>query len=576
MSILARPERSGAQHETTSLTLGTLIAAAIGVCAAQVAAAIPAVIQGLLQADIGPSASQLTWVSDAFLIPITLLELSSGVLSDRFGRKRLLAGGALLLAIGEGLAVVSPGSGSSTDTRMAVLWAAQALGGIGAAAMFQSSLAMVASGTHTLVRRTRSVTIWAAALSAGGLISPVISGLVANASFGGDANAGWRWAFLAVMLLALISAAVTIALARPSKAPGRRALDWPGQILFALTVFPLLLAVIQGPTSGWSSSIVLTGFAVAACSLVAFIVVERRSTSPLLRLDFFKNPAFTFAAIVTVLSMFAFLGTAYATSIRLSVIQGMSPLKTSIAFVLLNGIALVQAPVTARLLVRFDPKWPLTAGCLFIAAGDLWAASVPITRVEILYGPFALVGIGFALSVTAVTAVTVNLVPSRLAGMASGTTNLLRDFGFTLGPAVVGGIALSRAASLIHAKVAATPALARALAAFNQSPAHAPAAQRGEMEGAVHAVNSSPLGANGVPATIKLPNGHVISFNPIKDVAFHALGSAYATGFVVCGLAAATAALLAAFGMSRRRYLRDAADQVVDEGLMAELSPESS
>jgi MFS family permease len=557
---------------TRSLSAGTMIAAAVGVCAAQAAATIPAVIQGLMQTDIGPSASQLTWVSDAFLIPITLLELTSGVLSDKFGRKRLLAGGALLLAVGEAVAFLSPGAGASTSTRMAVLWLAQALGGIGAAAMFQSSLAMVASGTHTLVRRSRAVTIWAAALSTGAVLSPVISGLVSGASFGGDAEAGWRWAFFAVMLLALVSAAVTILWARPAEASERRSFDWPGQLALALTVFPLLLAVIQGPSDGWASPVVVAGFTVAACAFAIFIVLERRSPSPLLRLDFFRNRAFAMASVVTVGAMFAFVGTAYATSIRLSVIQGMTPLKTSIAFLLLNGIALIQAPLTARLLERFDPKWPLAVGCALIAAGDLWAAATPITASGILWGQFALIGIGFALAVSAVTAVAVNLVPSRYAGMASGTTNQLRDLGFTLGPAIVGGVALSRAASLMQAKVAASPALSKAVAAFYASPSHATsAAQRAELEGAVRAVQSSPLAANGVPSTVTLPNGHVIPFNPLKDVAFHALGSGYATGFAICGCAALAAAVVAAVGMSRRDYARRLEQEIAepDSGLTA-------
>lgn len=86
------------------LSPGTLTAAAIAVCLAQVALAIPAVLNGMFQQDLGTSSSQLTWISDAFLIPVSMLELSFGVLGDLFGRKRLLAGGALVLAAGEAIA----------------------------------------------------------------------------------------------------------------------------------------------------------------------------------------------------------------------------------------------------------------------------------------------------------------------------------------------------------------------------------------------------------------------------------------------------------------------------------------
>src|SRR6202030_3731623 len=83
------------------LARGTLIAGCLAVCLAQIGIAIPATLNGLFQADLHPIGSQLTWISDAFLLPVAVLELTFGVLGDRFGRKRLLIGGAVLMAIGE-------------------------------------------------------------------------------------------------------------------------------------------------------------------------------------------------------------------------------------------------------------------------------------------------------------------------------------------------------------------------------------------------------------------------------------------------------------------------------------------
>ena len=528
------------------LTRGTLASVVVAVCVGQVALAIPAVLNGLLQQDLGTSASQLTWISDAFLVPVTLLELSFGVLGDLFGRKRLLVGGASLLALGELIAVLTPGAGSSTDSRVMVLWIGQAISGIGCAALFPTSLAMIAASTHTARERGRMISIYAAALSTGGFISPVLGGLLAKVKWGSDPSASWRWALLAVMVLALISAGVSAALARNSSSPQGRTLDWPGQITIAIGLFALLFAVIQGPSAGWSSAQVIGGFVVGIVFMAAFVVVERGRRAPLLRLDLFANRAFAITAFVTLVGMFAFLGTAATSSIRLSSVQGFSPLHSSIAFVVLQGFALVLLPLVSFMLPRVNPRWMLGGGLALIAIGDFWASTVTIAHVAVgpLVGPLALVGIGFAFAISSVTAVAVNTVRVQLAGMASATTSLLRDFGFTLGPAIVAAVALSRAATSIHNAIAASPSLQHKLAAFYGSVAHAPAAQHAQAAAAVAAVKSGPLGANAVPATTKLPNGTTVALNPLKDVAFHALGSAYQFSYVVCGCAAGVAALL--------------------------------
>lgn len=524
---------------TPSLTPGTRVATAFAVLVAQVGLAIPAVLNGLFQEDLNPTSSQLTWISDAFLVPVTLLELTFGVLGDLFGRKRLLIGGSLLMAVGELLSVLTPGASGSNTAAIATLWTGQALTGIGAAVLFPTTLAMVAAGTHTVRDRARGIAIWAAALSSGGFVSPLLGGLVTRLSWGSEPTASWRWAFVAVCVLAVISAGVAFT-ARNSSAPEGRSLDWAGQITIAVTLFALLFSVIQGSTSGWSDGWVIGGFIVAVVFFLLFISAERRSTAPLLRLGLFRNVAFSVNSVITVIGMFAFLGTAYSTSIRLSAIQEFSPMETAVAFVLLQGFALVLMPLTARVIHSFNPRWALGGGFLLIGAGDLWIATQSATDRSILpiIAPLVLVGIGFAFALSSVTAVAVNTVPNHLAGMASGTTSQLRDFGFTLGPAVVGAVALSTAASRIQGAIASDPGLRSALDGFTRS---APPA-------AVGAVRSGPLGANAVPG------------NPLKDIAFQALDHAYSLGYVVCGVAALVAAVLAvaALGGSAHKPLMTA------------------
>ncbi len=355
--VRARP----AVH-TPTLTVGTQVATTFAVLVAQVGLAIPAVLNGLFQQDLHTTSSQLTWISDAFLVPITLLELTTGVLGDLFGRKRLLIGGSLLMAVGEALSVLTPAAAPGSNTAsIAVLWTGQALAGIGAAVLFPTTLAMVAAGTHDVRSRAKGIAVWAAGLSSGGFVSPLLGGLVTQLPWGDSATASWRWAFVAVGILALASALIGTAAAN-SSSPAGRSLDWGGQVTIAIALFALLYAVIQGSTTGFSDGTIIGAFVVAVVFFVLFLVIERRTPAPLLRLDLFSSRAFSVNSVVTVLGMFAFLGTAYATSIRLSAIQDFSPLQTAVAFVLLQGFALVLMPLTSRVIDSLDPRWALGPG----------------------------------------------------------------------------------------------------------------------------------------------------------------------------------------------------------------------
>ncbi|MFC5664417.1 MFS transporter [Kitasatospora misakiensis] len=504
-----RPAQSG-----PALRRGTLVAGLLAVCTAQIGLAIPATLNGLFQSQLHPVGSQLTWISDAFLLPVAVLELTFGLLGDLLGRKRLLVGGAALLAVGE---VVS-----ATASGIHQLWVGQALAGLGAAALFPTSLAILAAGAASTAERARIVALWAALLSTGGFVAPLIGGI--TATYG-----SWRWAFVVVTLIGVGSAVISTVFAAESRAPEGRSLDPVGQLTIGVGLFALLYGIIQGPEDGWTSTPVIAAFTVALLGLAGFVVAELRVASPLLRLDLFRNRSFAVASVVAVVGMFSFLGTAYSISIRLGPVQEQAPMRTAMAFLLLNGTALAMLPVTRRLLNAVTPALLLGSGLLLIAAGNYWAATLPIHdhSFALLIAPLALVGIGFAVTVSSVTATAVNTVPPHLAGMASATTNLLRDFGFTLGPAVIGAIALSRAGD----------SFADALGA-SDLPAPLKAA------GAEILEEGGPLAVNGASAGPKL--------SALHPLAESALGTGYSVGFVLCGSAALFSAVLALLALRGR------------------------
>lgn len=532
----------------------TTFAAVLAVLVAQLCLAIPAVLIGLFQADLGTTSAELTWIADVVMLPMALLELSAGVLGDLFGRKRLLVIGGLLVALGGAISMLTPGAGASTTSRTLELCTGLVLTGMGAAALFATSLAVVATRDGSDQARARSVALWAVALASGGGVSPLIGGLTgAHPWFSGQPDSGWRWTFLAVVVLGVLTAAVSHLLARESRAPEGRSLDWRGQATIVAALGALLFAVIQGPTSGWGSVEVVAGFVAAAVLLPIFVLVEARHPRPLLLMRLFTNRTYAASALACTVGMFAFAGTGYATAARLAAVQGLGPLDTAVALVLPSAMALLLIKVTSALSVHVDPRWVLGTGLALIGAGDIFLFEISRGSLTLLgvIAPIAIVGVGFAFAISSITEAAVKNVPAGLAGMASASNNMLRNTGFTLGPAGIAAVSLTLASDRLHAKIAATASLRHALAKFDALPAHASAAQRVSLRAAVAEVHSGPLGANTVPATI-VEHGRTVLFNPLKAIDFHLLAQSYATGFLICATAAFVAALIALFFMGAR------------------------
>ncbi len=165
------------------------------------------------------------------------------------------------------------------------------------------------------------IALWAALLSLGNFIAPMLGGLTAT-------YASWRLAFIIIAILAAIVAAVSWLFAEDSRSPEGRSLDIPGQVTVGLGLFALLYAVIEGPTAGWGSATVIVSFAVALVLLVAFVVIETRVLAPA------HGPVQEPRLRHSVgghrgRNVLAFLGTAAAVSIWMEVIQHQSAIRTA-------------------------------------------------------------------------------------------------------------------------------------------------------------------------------------------------------------------------------------------------------
>lgn len=505
---------------------GTLATAAVAVMVAQIANALPGSLNGEFQTTFNAVGSQLTLIAAAFMIPVVVFELTFGLLGDKLGHKKLVMGGSLLMAIGSLVCTLAP--------TVEAMWIGSALNGLGAGAIFPASLALVAAVTHDARARARGIAMWAGFLSVGAALSPLLGGTLASLG-------SWRGAYGTVAVLSVLTVILALLVAAEHKAAQGRKPDWWGQITFALGLILVLFGLVKGPEDGWGAPHVIFSFVAGIALLLAFVLIETRVESPLLDLRLFRNRGFTISSIVAVVGMFAFLGSLFSLSMWLGPVQHQNPMNIGLLFILLQGPTFVLVPLISRLLTRVAGRWMLTAGFLLMAAGALMASGLDVTNMSMtpFIAPALLLGVGFALTLSPMTAIALNTVPLHLAGMASATTNLLRDLGFALGPVLAGAVALSTAGASLGASLQTAT-----LPADQAGPANAIFQAGGPI-----ALNSLPPGAPGSAA---------------HELALQSLGNGFSDAFIVCAIAAAAAALLTLIGLHGVRDTHPAAEAFVD------------
>ncbi|HTW15594.1 MAG TPA: MFS transporter [Nocardioides sp.] len=529
----------------------TLIAGCLGVFVAQVAYSLPASVLGTIQQDLGISGAQLTWVSASFATAMVIFELTFGVFGDIFGRKQLLLGGLGVLMLGEFITVLGAGD-------VHALWVGQAIAGIGAGALYPISLTMIAALAPSAEARARSIALWAGFLSIGAAVSPIAAGTLAE-------NGHWKASFWIPIALAAVALVVSLG-ARNSSAPEGRRLDIPGQLTLIIGLLALVWSLTQGSEDGFGRTGIVTGFVVAAVFLVAFVAIELKTPSPLVHLDLFANRAFAITGIVAILGMFAYLAVCFSMTMFLGAVIHIGAVYIGILFLVIQIPALLLVPLVARLIHSVSPQWVLTLGFVCIGAAALWASSFDAHSFLDAQGapddgafvkfipPMVLNGVGFALTVGSITAVAINSVPLRLAGMASATTNLLRDFGFAMGPVLGGAIYNSIANGRLNDGLDAALGEAAQEGFTVLGQPLDPQVPTEAVMGALHGIaqDGGAVTVNSVPVLTDPGSGAPFVDMPaaLHDLAFNSLSHAFNVGFAVAGICALASAVLTAVGLA--------------------------
>ena len=272
---------------------GTLVMACVGVFVAYLPVTSVSVSLPAIQRALHASTSQLSWISDAFVLPMAALILTAGVFGDVHGRKKVFQAGLAFAAIGAAVAL----SAQSVQ----VLWAGQALAGLGAAALLPTTLALISHAVPDPYARAKFVGLWAAALMTALAAGPLIAGVILD-------HAAWRWIYLPVIPVAVVTMVVAFPLVEDSRAPGSRRLDWPGQITAAVAITSLVYGVIEGGANSVSELPVIVALALAAVGALAFVLAEKRSASPMLDLALFRSPAFSATTLIAMISFLGLIG----------------------------------------------------------------------------------------------------------------------------------------------------------------------------------------------------------------------------------------------------------------------------
>jgi EmrB/QacA subfamily drug resistance transporter len=403
-----------------------------------VSTALPVIQQALNASTVG-----LQWITDAFILPTAALLLTFGVVGDLFGRKKIYLSGLSFTVLGCLVAL--------TAHSVVQVCIGQALTGIGTAALLPSTIGLIAHVCPDHRARARAIAAWTAFLGLGLTLGPLFNGQILN-------HVGWRWIFLPALVLGAVIAGVGAVVLKDSRSDRERHLDVPGQVLAIIGITGVVYGVIEGGgTAGWSATQVVVAFVLAGIALVAFVFVELRSACPMLDMRLFRSSAFSGAAIVMGVTLFAQVGLVFALSEYFGLVRHASTWDIGVRLIALNGFTVVLGPVVGRMMNRLVPGLVLFIGLIIAGVGALlvttFTASTSTGEAALVIAVF---GIGIALAMAPITTVAVNSLPPRLAGTAGSANSALRQIGSALGPAIFGVILTSRTLSTLPGHLAAS------------------------------------------------------------------------------------------------------------------------
>ncbi|MDQ6851210.1 MAG: MFS transporter [Actinomycetota bacterium] len=441
--------------------------------------------------ELKTSFSSLQWVVDGYALTLAALVLGAGSIADRIGHRRAYSGGLALFAIASLACGLAPNSEA--------LIIARAVQGVGAAAMFATTFALLNSSYSGRDRGT-AYGMWGAVAGASAAIGPIIGGILTQ-------GVSWRWIFFVNLPVSILAIALCSLVLTDVHAPIRVRVDLPGMVTFTAAAALATYALIRATDHGWASATTWATLLGAAVLLAVFVAIEARSDHAMLDLTLLRNRSFAGILIGGLLLTFAAFAMFTYTSIWLQSVLGLSPIEAGLVGLPLSVASFVVSAGIGRFLHNSAPGPIIGGGLLLIGVGGMvgavlvhGAASWP----QLLPG-LLVTGIGVGLATPTLSSAAMSAAPAQRGGMAAGAANTARQLGFAFGIAALGSVFSSRAQSVLaDHSVPDAAGVARALAG-GQSAAllrHVPGGARASLSDALHAASVA-----GVQSTLAVSGG---------------------------------------------------------------------
>jgi EmrB/QacA subfamily drug resistance transporter len=376
------------------------------------------------------SQENLQWVITAYAITFGGFLLLGGRAADLFGRRRIFLVGVVVFT------AASFVCGLASDE--AVLIAARAVQGFGAAIISPAALSIVMTTFEEGSERNKALGIWGAMGGSGAAVGVLAGGILTK-------YAGWEWIFFVNVPVGIIAFVLTPRLVRESRAAGKSSPDVAGALTVTGGIALLVYAISEAPNHGWGSAWTLERLAGAVVLLVAFLVVETRARDPLMPFSIFRVRTVAGANITGVLLGAVTFANFFVLTLYVQQVLHYSALKTGVAFVATAGSAVVWAGLAQFLTTKIGAKIVMAVGFVAMTGGMIWYTQIPVhaSFASDLLPGYLLVGLALPFTWIPVSIAALAGVQAHEAGLASGLINTAQQVGGAIGVAVASSISLS-------------------------------------------------------------------------------------------------------------------------------------